>query len=119
MWTYQISTGKMTRQGVTFTGYSGADPCKNKPSYVELHERGPIPMGDWVMMEMRYSERCGPNTIVLEPVATTNVYGRSAFRIHGDNREHPGQASHGCIILPPDARTNIWKSGDRSLHVIA
>lgn len=118
MWTYQISTGKMSRNGATFTGYSGAPEYKNKADAVSIVASGPIPPGDWSMTDMRLSKNTGPYSIVLEPSPATNVYGRSAFRIHGDSAEHPGQASHGCIIMPRDARLSIWKSGDRFLRVI-
>ena len=35
----------------------------------------------------------------LRPSAGTQLYGRGNFWIHGDNAEHPGQSSDGCIVL--------------------
>nr|WP_123336389.1 DUF2778 domain-containing protein [Erwinia sp. JUb26] len=46
-----------------------------------------------------------------------NMHGRNLFRIHGDSREHPGEASEGCIILGPDARREIINSIDKTLIV--
>jgi hypothetical protein len=47
----------------------------------------------------------------------TQVFGRTDFLIHGDSRAHPGEASAGCIILPPDVRRRIAASGDTTLEV--
>jgi hypothetical protein len=56
--------------------------------------------------------------MALTPILQTKTYGRSGFLIHGDSIQHPGEASEGCIIMPPDARHRIWASGDDSLHVV-
>ena len=39
--------------------------------------------------------------------------------MHGDSKEHPGCASHRCVILPRTVREQVWNSGDRELEVIA
>jgi hypothetical protein len=51
----------------------------------------------------------------LDPESGTEPFGRSLFRIHGDNASH--DASHGCIILGPLVRRRIAESGDTELTV--
>lgn len=47
-----------------------------------------------------------------------NAHGRTAFLIHGDSRTNPGNASEGCIVLPPAVRIRIAQSGDTTLEVV-
>jgi len=51
-------------------------------------------------------------------VAGKEAFGRSDFSIHGDSVAHPGHASWGCIVMPPDPRSVIIKSPDRTLEVV-
>jgi hypothetical protein len=51
----------------------------------------------------------------LDPLPGTDMFGRSLFRIHGDNSAH--NASHGCIILSRKLRDQIAASQDRLLDV--
>lgn len=118
-WKYDQSSGEMSHNGaVAAKGYSGRDLGKNNPKMQAAVAVGPIPRGQWRMIDMRTSPNTGPLTIVLEPKPGTDTLGRSAFRIHGDSIAHPGLASHGCIILPRPVRQRIWDSGDRDLEVI-
>jgi hypothetical protein len=55
----------------------------------------------------------------LNPAAATETFGRSGFLMHGDSKEHPGCASHGCVILPRAVREQVWTSGDSDLEVLA
>ncbi|MDX7993443.1 tlde1 domain-containing protein, partial [Xenorhabdus littoralis] len=52
-----------------------------------------------------------------EPSQSNNMYGRDLFRIHGDSRARPGEASEGCIIVGKEARREIIDSMDRELIV--
>ena len=61
----------------------------------------------------------GPFVLRLTPAPTNEMFGRDGFLIHGDSIEHPGSASHGCIILPRAIREAIAKSDDDTLHVVA
>ena len=61
----------------------------------------------------------GPYVLTLTPAPTTNTFGRSGFLMHGDSIIAPGTASKGCIIMPHDAREQVWNSGDRDLEVVA
>ena len=43
----------------------------------------------------------------LTPLPGTQTYQRSNLEIHGDSSRHPGAASTGCIILPPEIRRRL------------
>lgn len=56
--------------------------------------------------------------IELEPVMGTNTFGRTAFRIHGDNPNTIGASSEGCIIINgAQLRQGIFNSSDDILVV--
>lgn len=123
MWTYVIATGRVldATQHPRFVGYSGAGHYqpegRNNPEMTWAEGRGPIPVGRYTIGAPRPSDRLGPYVMNLDPAPGTDTKGRSLFRIHGNNAAN--DASHGCIILPPDARREIWESGDHALSVIA
>jgi len=119
MWTWDQSTGLLTRAGRSWGGYSGAARGKNNPALQAAVGIGPIPQGRWTIADRRDSPNTGPCTLTLIPDPGTETFGRSEFRIHGDSIAHPGTASHGCIILPRAVRDAIWASGDRALEVVA
>jgi hypothetical protein len=103
-----------------FIGYSGAGHTmmegRNNPSMQNVQNKGPIPCGIYDIGDPHYSATTGPYTMNLDPTPETNTYGRSLFRIHGNNERN--DASHGCIILPPDARRAVWNSGDHQVTVV-
>lgn len=123
MWTYRITDGVMTSAAgeLVFRGYSGAGHTaaegRNNPAMQAVPNHGPIPAGRYRIGAPRDSSNTGPLTLDLTPYADTRTYGRDLFRIHGNNARD--DASHGCIILPPDARRCIADSGDRELEVVA
>lgn len=118
MWTWSQRAGALSRDGAHVAdGYSGSGSGKNNPLLQAAAGVGPIPQGRWRMLGVEDSRTTGPFTIVLAAVEGTRTFGRSAFRIHGDSASHPGQASHGCIILPRPIREAIWASGDHQLEV--
>ena len=49
--------------------------------------------------------------------AATNAFGRDLFRTYASSIAHPGQASEGCTILPPDVRRQMSASSGRTLKV--
>lgn len=59
---------------------------------------GPIPPGLYKMGKSYDNPHLGPCTINLDPIAHTITFGRSLFRIHGNNLSN--DASHGCIVVP-------------------
>lgn len=119
MWTWEVKTGRMS-QGEKFlaSGYSGAGDAKNDPRREQEHNIGPIPRGFYRIGSPVNSPDHGPHAMHLTPEPETEMFGRDAFLIHGDSREHPGAASQGCIILPRFARERITDSGDNKLQVI-
>lgn len=119
-WTYKIASGQMLgAKGECFQGYSGAGHSlaegRNNPQMVDAVAKGPIPPGSYTIGDPHVSPQTGPYTMDLDPLPGTNDFGRSLFRIHGNNAAN--DASHGCVILPPDARHAVWESGDRVLTV--
>ncbi len=124
-WEYSQSTGQMVyvenRTGVKSVlarGYSGHGAGVNNPNMQQVRSVGPIPQGSYVIGVARRSRNTGPITMNLDPTDGTNMFSRSLFRIHGDNRRGNRSASHGCIVLPPNARLRISRSGDNELRVI-
>lgn len=118
MWIYSQSSGEITHDGLHIgTGYSGIGAGKNNPKAEALQGVGPIPTGIYTIGAPYTHQVLGPVTMNLDPVQGTVEFGRSDFRIHGDSTEHPGAASHGCIVLPPACRRAIAASPDRKLEV--
>lgn len=119
-WRYDQSSGDLRDPSGHFVcrGYSGHGAGKNNPA--RQHERavGPIPRGRWKIGAPYDSKNVGPYALTLTPCAGTEVFGRSAFRIHGDSKRAPGTASHGCIILPRPVRERIWASGVHEIEVV-
>lgn len=120
MWTWDQSAGKLyDKNGDEIAvGYSGYGEGKNNPAMQFKRGIGPVPRGIWKMTRVYTSENTGPYTIELCPMADTQCFGRSAFRIHGDSIKQPGSASHGCIILTRTIREKMYKSGDMLLKVV-
>jgi len=79
---------------------------------------GPIPPGQWKIAGLADDHDTGPFSIILSPMPGTDTLGRSGFRIHGDSIAHPGQASHGCVILPRSIRNEIIASHDDLFCVV-
>jgi hypothetical protein len=52
----------------------------------------------------------------LDPLPGTSTFGRSLFRIHGNNAVN--DASHGCVILGPFIRRAIADSDDTDFEVV-
>lgn len=118
-WRYQQSTGALTQDAEFIgTGYSGTGDGHNNPSMQDVQGVGPIPRGQYIIGEA-YDNMggLGPCVMHLDPYPNTNTFGRSLFRIHGDNPEH--DASHGCVVLGPGIRHLIADSDDRTLVVVA
>ncbi len=118
-WQYKQSTGELSCDGeFEGTGYSGAGIGHNEPDLQNIPNIGPIPVGLY-KIGAAYDDigKLGPCVMALDPLTDTNTFGRSLFRIHGDNVNH--DASHGCIILGPAIRRKIAASADRNLMVVS
>lgn len=119
MWTYNQSNGNLSRDGELIgTGYSGFDTGRNDPACEAEPNVGPIPRGVWAIGTLFSSETHGPDCLHLLPMEGTDTFGRSGFLMHGDSIQHPGSASHGCIIMPRQVRLQVAESGDTELEVV-
>jgi len=116
-WTYSQTTGELTQDG-TFqgTGYSGTGFGRNNTAAQNVPNVGPIPQGNYTIGSA-YDDigGLGPYVMHLDPTPDTNTFGRSLFRIHGNNINN--DASHGCVILGPAIRQLISTSGDTDFTV--
>lgn len=123
MWTYQQANGWLDKDGilVSKTCYSGFDEGLNNPAKEAIPNLGPIPAGLWTISGPPFSGEHGPYCLRLSPKAGTETFGRSAFLMHGDEVEHPGEhlASHGCIVADRVTRERVYQSGDVDLEVIS
>ncbi len=117
MWTYHQGSGRLLHNGAPVgQGYSGKRPeGRNNPAMEAVRGTGPIPRGRWRIGAPRDSRRVGPLALDLAPVGH-DAHGRTAFMIHGDDREN--DASRGCIILSRPLRRRIGDSGDALLEVV-
>ena len=115
---YSQSTGELTQHGTLVErGYSGFGEGKNNPEMQEVVGIGPIPQGTYIIGKAYDHAHLGPCVMNLDPVKGSETFGRSAFRLHGDNKTH--DASHGCIIMGPATRHKVALSSDRKLVVVA
>lgn len=118
-WIYQQSTGRLSHDGhVVATGYAGTGQGRNNPAMQARASTGPLPRGTYRIGAPFRHPHAGNYTLRLTPERGTNMYGRSGMLIHGDSARHPGEASNGCIIMPLNARQQIWGSGDHEVTVI-
>ena len=119
-WRYEQRTAILSRDNVLMSsdGYSGNGPGKNNPAMENVPDVGPLPRGKYHIGTAYHHPEIGPLTMNLEPDEANEMFGRGAFRIHGDSLHDPGNASHGCIVQRHDVRLAIALSGDTDLEVI-
>lgn len=116
-WTYRQSTGELSQSGTSIGhGYAGTGKGRNNPTMQHVKRTGPLPRGIYTIGEAYKHPHLGPLCMNLEPDAGNQMFGRSLFRIHGDNAA--GDASLGCIVMGPSIRKLIAKSPDRKLVVV-
>lgn len=117
-WRYEIGTGRLTDPtGILVgIGYSGrAGKSRNNFAYTTVRAVGPIPVGLYRRGPIKEGSHMGPYAIALIPCGGQDMYGRSAFYMHGDNAS--GDASQGCIIQGPGPRDMFGHSADELLSV--
>lgn len=119
MWSYSIRSRKLLENGKEIgTGYSGLNDFANDPTKVKEKGRGPIPPGKYRVGPAYKHDHLGPITMNLDPLPGTDTFGRSHFRIHGDNSTPaPFDGSWGCIVLPKMVRERMIFANDRTLEV--
>jgi hypothetical protein len=127
MWTYHQSSGLLEHDGKEiWNGYSGSGVvAANNPLYERIPCSGPIPHGLYRLSGNRLlgPQQRGSDSASVAPVGH-DAAGRQGFMLHADYyKSDPakgrvkGDASEGCIILPPDVRRQIWTSGDHLIFV--
>ena len=116
-WQYKQSNGELTH-GDSFigTGYSGTGDGRNNPAAQNIQNVGPIPVGSYAIGPAHSDGPLGPCVMDLDALPGTETFGRSLFRIHGDNANN--DASHGCVVLGPSIRHTIALDHDRILVVV-
>lgn len=125
MWAFSISQGVFLKDGEFFfaNAYSGAPGYKNDPSKEAVVGKGPLPEGWYTIQPAIYSDTLGPVAMELVPDESNDMKGRGDFWIHADSIHHPGEASHGCIVMEPRAARERLEdevlAGDNRLQVIA
>ena len=123
MWTYEQSTGQLFHNGVFHgAGYAGNGAGLNNPAMQDVSCVGPLPRGRYRIVGPPYdSPKVGKCVLNLEPDPGNEMFGRSAFRMHGERLPPapPKEASEGCIVQARDVRVRVWASGDRDLEVVA
>lgn len=123
MFQYEQSTGRLTHDdSLIGTGYSGNGVALNNPGMQSVSMHGPIPQGQYTIEPAITDTRTGPVSLHLLPSYTNNMFGRSAFLVHGDNSQMNHTASEGCIIMPREVRMIVASAvvaGDNQLTVVA
>jgi hypothetical protein len=120
-WTYVQKTGVLSHDGEPIgTGYSGNAVGLNNPDTQDKVGVGPIPCGTYrIAPAHEPPDHLGPMALPLIPARENNMFGRSAFFIHGDNAAMDHTASNGCIILARPLRREVIDSDDTTLVVVA
>lgn len=102
---------------LTCTAYAGRTWGKNNPDMQDVKGIGPLPRGVYTAGEPHDDAVVGKYALRLTPAPENEMFGRNSFFLHGDSNEHPGLASHGCIVLPRELREEFWNSGDHIIQV--
>ena len=117
---YVQKTGELTEDWEHRAwGYAGRGEGKNNPDMQSVKGIGPIPVGLYHPEAPVNHPVVGLYAIRLVPHPDNEMFGRSSFLMHGDSRQHPGEASHGCIVVDPATRRAYWESGDKLLRVVS
>lgn len=118
-WTYRQKTGHLYRDGYHYsTGYAGKGEGLNNPEMQNKVGIGPLPVGLYHIGPALKHPRLGLLAMFLDPDDANEMFGRSEFFIHGDNRKMNNTASNGCIVLARFDRKMVDKSPDRRLEVV-
>jgi hypothetical protein len=106
---YSQSTGVLTSADGTFlaTGYSGNGQWRDNPKAQDVRMHGPLPQGGYTIQPPTLHPKLGVVAMELVPDAENEMFGRSAFFMHGDTAAMNHTASDGCIILPYIVRSQI------------
>ena len=115
----QLKGQLYTDDGVLIgTGYAGNGIYKNDPNSQCVMNHGPLPRGWYTAVSVEDSQQTGPFSIILVPDEGNEIFGRSGFRMHGDNLSDPGNGSDGCIVMPRTVREQFWNGKDHRISVV-
>ena len=125
-WIYSQSTGQLTKvdedaNGTTTyfadTGYSGIGLGLNNSTLQDIANTGPLPQGFYSIGPQQNN---GPLTqsMRLNPNPDNQMFGRSAFLIHGPHGNDRHDSSNGCPIFQKSTRDQIAQSGDKCFKVV-
>jgi hypothetical protein len=119
-WTFEQATGDLLDPSgnKVATGYAGRDAGKNNPDMQDVKGIGPLPRGTYYACAPADDRVVGAYAMRLTPSVNNDMFGRNSFFLHGDSVEHPGLASHGCIVFPRALRERFWSSGDHTIEVV-
>lgn len=125
-WRYEQSTGQLLHRVTdvvawanVWKGYSGHGVGVNNPEYESEPNVGPIPLGRYRIGLPYHHPKLGPVTMNLDPLPGTNTLGRSAFRVHGDDKDPAiNSGSRGCVVLPRPVREQIATAVQADDHVL-
>jgi hypothetical protein len=120
-WAYQIALGTLQDPtgAIIGHGYAGHGEGLNNPALCNVRDVGPLPQGTYTIGQPLNDKQVGVFAMPLTPDPLNEMFGRSAFFIHGDNPELNHTASDGCIILIHPIRVQIAASTDNTLIVEA
>lgn len=118
-WTWKISSGTLLNQNniPVAHGYAGHGEGLNNAAMTNVPDVGPLPTGTYTIGQPRDDHQVGVFAMPLLPDPSNEMFGRSAFFIHGDNPGLNHTASDGCIILGHPVREDISNSADDTLIV--
>jgi hypothetical protein len=120
MLTYSQTSGEMLDASgkLLGTGYAGRGEGVNNPAMQSIHDVGPLPQGIYTINPPVNTTSHGPYVMWLTPEPANEMFGRSAFGIHADERLNPGKhlASSGCIVMSGPARVAIWTAAQADGH---
>ena len=124
-WLYEQVSGRLLDPNgdIAATGYAGGNAGKNmddrnNPDMQDRPNIGPLPVGKYTLGKPVLQSHLGQFAIPLIPSPENEMFGRSAFYIHGDSIRNPGKASEGCIIVSRSVRERMWASDDHDLTVV-
>lgn len=120
MWTFNQRGNLYGEDGqLEAFGYAGRESGKNNPEMQNVKGIGPLPRGQYTAEEPKDSATVGKYAIRLIPDEDNEMFGRNSFFMHGDSNEHPGLASHGCIVMPRAVRQKFWEENtDHRIQVV-
>lgn len=118
-WTWKITSGSLLNQNSITVGhgYAGHGEGLNNPAMTDTPDVGPLPTGKYKIGAEMHDAHVGIYALPLTPDPSNEMFGRSAFFIHGDNPGLNHTASDGCIILSQVIRRDIAGSADDDLVV--